>query len=105
MPIYEYECEDCGDNFEVFLGFKDPPVKECLHCKSSNIRKLVSNCSFQLKGTGWYVTDYARKDAQKDQKKDQKPKSESGKASGSKDSAKTTESKDTSKKSDSGKAA
>ena len=62
MPIYEYACEDCGAAFEIFHASRsiDPPV--CVHCQSQNVRKLVSNCSFQLKGSGWYVTDYARKD-------------------------------------------
>lgn len=62
MPIYEYECSSCGKRFEFFLGLNDKPPQKCSHCKKGSIRKLVSNCSFQLKGTGWYVTDYARKD-------------------------------------------
>lgn len=62
MPIYEYKCEDCSKVFEVFLGIKDKPIRQCIHCNGKNIRKLISNCSFQLKGTGWYLTDYARKD-------------------------------------------
>ncbi len=77
MPIYEYSCNECGKVFEVFLGIKDKGPEKCLHCKSANIKKLVSNCSFQLKGTGWYLTDYARKDSNSgngkkkpDQKKD-----------------------------------
>ena len=92
MPIYEYECEDCGKAFEVFLGIKDQPVKECIHCKSTNIRKLVSNCSFQLKGTGWYLTDYARKGDKKkeegDKNEEEKPKASESKASEKKDSGK-----------------
>jgi putative FmdB family regulatory protein len=63
MPIYEYACDDCKQNFEVFVGVHDAPVHECKHCAGKNIRKLISNCSFQLKGTGWYKTDYAAKDA------------------------------------------
>ncbi len=63
MPIYEYACDDCQKNFEVFVGVRDRAVQECTHCGGKNIRKLISNCSFQLKGSGWYVTDYARKDA------------------------------------------
>ncbi len=62
MPIYEYECSECGKVFEVFLLASDKPVKKCDSCGSKKIHKLVSNCSFQLKGTGWYVTDYAKKD-------------------------------------------
>lgn len=63
MPIYEYACDDCQKNFEVFVGVRDGAVQECKYCAGKNIRKLISNCSFQLKGSGWYVTDYARKDA------------------------------------------
>ncbi len=63
MPIYEYACDDCKKNFEVFVGVRDGAVQECTYCSGKNIRKLISNCSFQLKGSGWYVTDYARKDA------------------------------------------
>ncbi len=63
MPIYEYECKDCGRMFEQFLGVNDPPITACAHCNSPNIRKLISNCTFHLKGSGWYVTDYAKKDS------------------------------------------
>ncbi|MEI6127563.1 MAG: zinc ribbon domain-containing protein [Pseudomonadota bacterium] len=63
MPIYEYACNACGKNFEAFLGINDKPLKKCTYCKSSKIKKLISNCSFQLKGTGWYATDYAKKDS------------------------------------------
>ena len=62
MPIYEYECGECGKSFEAFLRANDKPVKKCEYCQSRKVRKLVSNCSFQLKGTGWYATDYAKKD-------------------------------------------
>jgi len=62
VPIYEYECKSCGETFEVFLSASDKPVKKCTHCNSTKIQKLISNCSFQLKGTGWYATDYANKD-------------------------------------------
>jgi len=62
VPIYEYECKSCGETFEVFLNSSDKPVKKCEYCNSTKIQKLISNCSFQLKGTGWYATDYANKD-------------------------------------------
>ncbi len=62
MPIYEYACNQCGKSFEVFIGAKDSAPTTCSYCQSEDIRKLISNCSFQLKGTGWYLTDYARKD-------------------------------------------
>ncbi|MDD5475414.1 MAG: zinc ribbon domain-containing protein [Syntrophales bacterium] len=60
MPIYEYKCEKCGKEFEVFQGISDPAVTSCRFCKGS-VRKQVSLSSFQLKGSGWYVTDYGGK--------------------------------------------
>ena len=87
MPIYEYECCDCGKTFEMFLLSNDKPAEKCQFCQSDNIKKLVSNCSFQLKGTGWYVTDYARKQGTNNtapNKKTEKPKaSESKESTGS----------------------
>ena len=59
MPIYEYKCRDCGKVFEIFQKISDKPLKECRFCKGK-LDKLISNCSFQLKGTGWYVTDYKK---------------------------------------------
>ena len=59
MPIYEYQCEKCG-TFEVTQRITEKPLGRCPTCKTK-VRKLISNTSFQLKGTGWYVTDYARK--------------------------------------------
>ncbi len=60
MPIYEYECENCGNVKEVLQKFSDRPLKKCNSC-SGRLHKLVSHSSFRLKGTGWYVTDYAKK--------------------------------------------
>jgi len=58
MPIYEYRCERCGD-FEEMQRITDPPLARCPKCRRK-VKRLISNTSFQLKGTGWYVTDYAR---------------------------------------------
>jgi putative FmdB family regulatory protein len=60
MPIYEYKCRKCGNQFEVFQGISDPEVKSCKFCKGK-VQKLVSLSSFSLKGSGWYVTDYKGK--------------------------------------------
>lgn len=60
MPIYEYACEKCGRQFEVIQKFSDVPLKTCSECKG-RLKKLISQSSFQLKGAGWYVTDYAGK--------------------------------------------
>lgn len=60
MPIYEYECTKCGALDEVFQKLSDKPRLKCKHC-SGKLHKLISQSSFHLKGTGWYVTDYANK--------------------------------------------
>lgn len=60
MPLYEYQCDACGNRFERIQKFSDPPADTCPAC-GGPVRKLVSSPAFQFKGTGWYVTDYARK--------------------------------------------
>ncbi|MEJ5300152.1 MAG: zinc ribbon domain-containing protein [Thermodesulforhabdaceae bacterium] len=60
MPIYEYECTSCGKITEVMQKFSDAPLTTCPSCGGS-LRKLISLSTFHLKGTGWYVTDYAHK--------------------------------------------
>lgn len=57
MPIYEYECMDCGRIEEAFQKISDEPLKVCRHC-NGRLHKLISQSSFHLKGSGWYVTDY-----------------------------------------------
>ena len=60
MPIYEYECQQCNQITEAMQKFSDPALTECPCCRGT-LRKLISQSSFHLKGSGWYVTDYARK--------------------------------------------
>ena len=60
MPLYEYECEDCGHRFERIQKFSDALVSTCPSC-GGTVRKLLSSPAIQFKGTGWYVTDYAGK--------------------------------------------
>lgn len=60
MPLYEYHCDACGHRFEIIQKFSDPPVTACRRCGAA-VRKLVSSPAFQFKGSGWYVTDYAKK--------------------------------------------
>ncbi len=60
MPIYEYQCTKCGEVFEAFQKITDKPLARCKFC-SSRVERLISQSSFQLKGSGWYMTDYARK--------------------------------------------
>ncbi len=57
MPIYEYQCTACGQIVEKWQKFSDPPLTVCPRCGGS-VSKLISNCAFHLKGSGWYVTDY-----------------------------------------------
>lgn len=57
MPIYEYECTGCGQIEEALQKISDAPLETCKHC-SGKLHKLVSQSSFHLKGSGWYVTDY-----------------------------------------------
>jgi putative FmdB family regulatory protein len=58
MPIYEYQCAACGEITEKWQKFSEAPLSVCPQCGGS-LTKLISNCSFHLKGGGWYVTDYA----------------------------------------------
>jgi len=90
MPIYEYECDDCGKIKEALQKFSDKPLETCGAC-SGRLRKLVSKSSFHLKGTGWYVTDYP-----KEGKKDPDAPSEKGEttASDAKDAPDATGSSD-----------
>jgi putative FmdB family regulatory protein len=60
MPLYEYRCNECNKTFEVLQKMDAEPLRECLYCQGS-IEKLISTSSFQLKGSGWYVTDYKNK--------------------------------------------
>ncbi len=62
MPLYEYACDSCGETIEALQRFSDPPLETCGSCGGS-LEKLISAPSIQFKGSGWYVTDYARKDA------------------------------------------
>ena len=80
MPIYKYVCEKCGDHVEVLQKVSDPPLKRCKKCRGK-LEKIVSRTAFQLKGSGWYKTDYAGKSAHKEKsEKSADTKSEPGKS-------------------------
>lgn len=64
MPIYEYECLHCEKTFEIMQKFSDEPLRRCPEC-SGQLKKLISNTSFVLKGSGWYITDYASPERKK----------------------------------------
>jgi putative FmdB family regulatory protein len=59
MPLYEYQCDACAHRFEVIQKFSDAPIDVCPKC-SGAVKKLLSSPAIQFKGTGWYITDYAR---------------------------------------------
>jgi putative FmdB family regulatory protein len=61
MPLYEYQCDACGRLFELIRKFSDPPLEECPHC-GGTVHKLFSSPAIQFKGSGFYITDYAKKD-------------------------------------------
>ena len=60
MPLYEYQCESCSTRFERIQKFSDPPIETCPSC-GGPVRKLLSSPAIQFKGSGWYITDYAKK--------------------------------------------
>jgi putative FmdB family regulatory protein len=107
MPLYEYECKKCGHRFEKIQKFSDKMVKKCPEC-GGPVEQMISAPAVQFKGSGWYVTDYAKKssspgsggDSGSKDKKDDKSKADSGskesstKEGSSKDSSKESSSKE-----------
>ena len=69
MPVYEYRCDKCQRVIEVMQKFSDKPLTRCPSC-AGRVSRIMSNCSFQLKGSGWYVTDYKKGDSGLKEKKD-----------------------------------
>lgn len=100
MPIYEYGCEDCGKTMEVLQKMSDPAPSECEYCGSTGLKKLMSQTSFQLKGDGWYITDYARKGKREsgDSKPESASESSESKSSESKNADKSTNKSDKAEK-------
>ena len=99
MPIYEYACNKCGKTIEVIQKFSDPALRKHKEC-GGVLTKLISASGFQFKGTGWYVTDYARKgkngESKGDSKSEGKSESSSKPASDTKTESKKSESSSTS---------
>ena len=62
MPIYEYQCQECGERCEKLEKVSAEPATECPSCKKSALKRQISAAAFHLKGTGWYVTDFRDKD-------------------------------------------
>jgi putative FmdB family regulatory protein len=95
VPLYEYECASCG-SFELIRKFSDPPLKKCPKC-GRRVEKQLSAPAIQFKGTGWYITDYARKSPGTGEK--------AGDAGADKKPAADAKAADPAKKSDTGKKA
>jgi len=83
MPLYEYECKKCGHRFEKIQKFSDKMVKKCPEC-GGQVEQMISAPAVQFKGSGWYVTDYAKKSSSKGN-----PSSGNGSASASSSDSKT----------------
>lgn len=83
MPTYEYQCTACGHQLEAFQKMSDAPLTDCPECQKTALTKLVSAAGFQLKGSGWYVTDYSAKGKSKS--------AQANETEGSSDSGKKTE--------------
>ena len=109
MPMYEYQCAACGHRLEAIQKFSDKPLKSCPKCKKAKLERLLSSPAIQFKGTGWYITDYARKSspehskAEKAEKESKETKSDS--ASGSSSDSGAKEAAKPAPKADSGKSA
>jgi putative FmdB family regulatory protein len=82
MPLYEYQCTKCGEIEEAIQKFADPPLTTCRHC-AGKLNKLISQSSFHLKGTGWYVTDYSGKASSPEKNKGQESKAAGDEKKGS----------------------
>jgi len=90
MPLHEYECDVCGHRFERIQKFSDPPVETCPKC-SGRVHKLISAPAFQFKGTGWYITDYAKKDSTSETKSEGSSSKSDGSSSGAEGSSAKSE--------------
>jgi putative FmdB family regulatory protein len=86
MPLYEYECEACQKRFERIQKFSDPHVDVCPNCGKGPVRKLLSSPAIQFKGSGFYITDYAKKSTSEAGSKSSSSSESSGSSSESKSS-------------------
>lgn len=81
MPIYEYKCAQCGHRLEAIQKMSDDPLTECPACGRAELKRLLSAAGFQLKGSGWYATDFKNSGRKKEQKTDTGEKSSGDKSS------------------------
>jgi len=91
--MYEYLCKTCGHRFEVIQKFSDKPLKKCPKCGKA-VERLVSTSSIKFKGSGWYVTDYAKRSGPADVKSESKAKKETSTEAAPSSSEKTEKAKE-----------
>jgi putative FmdB family regulatory protein len=107
VPLYEYQCNNCGHRFEKIVKFSDEPLKVCPQCGKETIEQLLSAPATHFKGGGWYVTDYARKNSapsssgNSDKKPDVSASSSDSKSESKSDATPSTSKSDTSSSSSS----
>jgi len=99
MPIYEYQCSACNHHLEAIQKMSDVPLTDCPKCHQSALHKLVSAAAFQLKGTGWYVTDYSAKGKSTSAHQAENAADSSGGSDSKSKDSKSTDSKSTDNKS------
>ena len=98
MPLYEYQCDACGCRFEVIQKFSDPPADVCKECGKGPVQRLPSSPAIQFKGSGWYITDYAKKGTA-----EKKGTTDAATPAGKSDQAKSDSGSDTTAKTDTAK--
>ena len=98
MPLYEYACASCKKKIEVLQSFNEKPLKNCPHC-GGKLRKLMSSPAIQFKGSGWYVTDYAKQGQPPKEGSSEKASDKSSEKGSDKTSEKSVESRSESKES------
>ncbi len=91
VPIYEYQCQNCGHQLEAFQSLSEAPLTDCPTCGKATLSKLISAAGLQFKGSGWYLTDYSDKGKAKAQEKSkQEGSSDAGSSSNSTSSGGST---------------
>ena len=94
MPLFEYECSKCGNRFEKIHKFSNRSIKTCPKC-GGKVARLPSAPAIQFKGSGWYITDYARKGQSGGEEKPSKPDDEKSSKPAEEKSSKSSEEKST----------
>ena len=97
MPIYEYRCSECGQDHEVLQKVSEPPLTECPACGKPALQKQLSAAGFQLKGSGWYATDFKGSGKKPEKKAEAKTEAKTEVKSETKSETKSAETKTESK--------